>query len=146
MKVSYRKINEFLDLQLTAIEAAIVLTATGLEIEGVETVDDIQGGLRGLVVGAIVNCEQHPNADRLRCCKVDIGDGEPLDIVCGAPNAAKGLKVVVATIGTELFPEDGDSFKIKKGKIRGEVSNGMLCGAEEVGIGVPNGGIIDLDE
>ena len=146
MKVSYRKINEFLDLQFTAIEAATVLTATGLEIEGVETVDDIQGGLRGLVVGAIINCEQHPNADRLRCCKVDVGESEPLEIVCGAPNAAKGLKVVVATIGTELFPEDGDSFKIKKGKIRGEVSNGMLCGAEEVGIGVPNGGIIELDE
>ena len=126
MKVSYRKINEFLDLQLSAMDAATVLTATGLEIEGVETVDDIQGGLRGLVVGAISECEQHPNADRLRCCKVDVGEDEPLDIVCGAPNAAKGLKVVVATIGTELFPEGGDPFKIKKGKIRGEVSNGML--------------------
>ena len=146
MKVSYRKINEFLDLQLSAMDAATVLTATGLEIEGVETVDDIQGGLRGLVVGAISECEQHPNADRLRCCKVDVGEDEPLDIVCGAPNAAKGLKVVVATIGTELFPEGGDPFKIKKGKIRGEVSNGMLCGAEEVGIGEPNGGIIELDE
>jgi phenylalanyl-tRNA synthetase beta chain len=146
MKVSYRKINEFLDLQLTAMDAATVLTATGLEIEGVETVDDIQGGLRGLVVGAIIHCEQHPNADRLRCCKVDVGESEPLDIVCGAPNAATGLKVVVAKVGTELFPEDGDAFKIKKGKIRGEVSNGMLCGAEEVGIGEPNGGIIELNE
>jgi phenylalanyl-tRNA synthetase beta chain len=146
MKISYRKINEFLDVQLSATDAAAVLTATGLEIEGVETVDDIQGGLRGLVVGCIINCEQHPNADRLRCCKVDVGKSEPLDIVCGAPNAAKGLKVVVATIGTELFPKDGDSFIIKKGKIRGEVSNGMLCSAEEVGIGVPNGGIIELEE
>ena len=117
MKVSYRKINEFLDLQLTAMDAATVLTATGLEIEGVETVDDIQGGLRGLVVGAIIHCEQHPNADRLRCCKVDVGEVEPLDIVCGAPNAATGLKVVVATVGTELFPEEGDAFKIKKGKM-----------------------------
>ena len=146
MKVSYRKINEFLDVQLSATDAAAVLTATGLEIEGVETVDDIQGGLRGLLVGCITNCVQHPNADRLSCCKVDVGGNEPLDIVCGAPNAAKGLNVVVATIGTELFPKDGDSFIIKKGKIRGEVSNGMLCSAEEVGIGVPNGGIIELDE
>ena len=117
MKVSYRKINEFLDVQLSATDAAAVLTATGLEIEGVETVDDIQGGLRGLLVGCITNCEQHPNADRLRCCKVDVGEGEPLDIVCGAPNVTKGQKVLVATIGTTLYDKEGGSFKIKKGKI-----------------------------
>ncbi|MBT5148083.1 MAG: phenylalanine--tRNA ligase subunit beta, partial [Flavobacteriales bacterium] len=146
MKVSYRKIKEFLSVELSADDAAIVLTATGLEIEGVEIVDDVPGGLRGLVVGHITECHQHPNADRLRCCKVDIGSGDALDIVCGAPNAAKGLKVVVATVGTELCPMEGEPFKIKKGKIRGEVSLGMLCGAEEVGVGTPNGGIIQLDQ
>ena len=127
MKVSYRKIQEFLSIALSADDAAVVLTATGLEIEGVETVDDVPGGLRGLVVGHITECHQHPNADRLRCCKVDIGSKDALDIVCGAPNAAKGLKVVVATVGAELFPTGGEPFKIKKGKIRGEVSLGMLC-------------------
>ena len=118
MKVSYRKIREFLSVSVSANDAAAVLTATGLEIEGVETVDDMPGGLRGLVVGEITQCVQHPNADRLRCCKVEVGAEASLDIVCGAPNAAEGLKVVVATVGAELFPAEGDSFKIKKGKIR----------------------------
>ncbi|PCJ80717.1 MAG: phenylalanine--tRNA ligase subunit beta [Bacteroidetes bacterium] len=145
MKVSYRKIKEFLQTSVSANHAAAVLTATGLEIEGIDVIDDVPGGLRGLVVGEITQCEQHPNADRLKCCKVEIGAEAPLDIVCGAPNAATGLKVVVATVGAELFPAEGDPFKIKKGKIRGEVSMGMLCGAEEVGVGTPNGGIIELD-
>ena len=91
MKVSYRKIKEFLNVTLSADDAAVVLTATGLEIEAVETVDDVPGGLHGLVVGHITECHQHPNADRLRCCKVDVGSGDELDIVCGAPNAAEGL-------------------------------------------------------
>ena len=146
MKVSYRKIKEFLPVKLSAVDAATVLTATGLEIEGVETVDDVPGGLRGLVVGHIIECTQHPNADKLRCCKVDVGSGNMLDIICGAPNAAKDLKVVVAIVGVELFPTDGEPFKIKKGKIRGEVSEGMICGAEEIGVGTPNGGIMELDK
>ena len=146
MKVSYRKIKEFLNVTLSADDAAVVLTATGLEIEAVETVDDVPGGLHGLVVGHITECHQHPNADRLRCCKVDVGSGDELDIVCGAPNAAEGLKVVVATVGTEIFPIEGEPLKIKKGKIRGEASLGMLCGAEEVGVGTPNGGIIQVDQ
>jgi len=145
MKVSYRKIKEFLGVTISADDAAIVLTATGLEIEGVEIVDDVPGGLRGLVVGHITRCEQHPNADRLKCCKVDVGQDAELDIVCGAPNATQGLNVVVAMVGSKLFPEDGEPFTIKKGKIRGEVSHGMLCGAEEVGVGTPNGGIIELE-
>ena len=127
MKVSYRKIKEFLPTSVSATDAAAVLTATGLEIEGVETVEDIPGGLKGLVVGKIIDCKQHPNADRLRICKVDVGD-ETLDIVCGAPNAAKGLNVIVAKPGTWIHPTIGERLKIKKGKIRGEVSNGMLCG------------------
>lgn len=145
MKVSYRKIKEFLNVSVSADDAAAVLTATGLEIEGVETVDDVPGGLRGLVVGRINECIQHPNADKLRCCKVEIADGEILDIVCGAPNAAEGLHVLVATVGTMLYPGSGEPFKIKKGKIRGEVSMGMLCGADEVGLGKGTGGIMELD-
>jgi phenylalanyl-tRNA synthetase beta chain len=144
MKVSFRKIKEFISTTLSANDVAVVLTATGLEIEGVETVDDVAGGMRGLVVGHITECEQHPNADRLRCCKIDIGT-EVLDIVCGAPNADTGLKVIVATVGTTLYPLKGEPFKIKKGKIRGEVSLGMLCGEDEVGIGESSGGIMELD-
>lgn len=145
MKVSYRKIKEFLNVSVSPEDAAAVLTATGLEIEGVESVDDVPGGLRGLVVGRINECVQHPNADKLRCCKVEIADGEILDIVCGAPNAAEGLHVLVATVGTMLYPGSGEPFKIKKGKIRGEVSMGMLCGADEVGLGEGTGGIMELD-
>ena len=144
MKVSYRKIKEFLPTSISATDAAAVLTATGLEIEGVETVEDIPGGLKGLVVGKITACNQHPNADRLRVCRVDVGF-EELDIVCGAPNAATGLNVIVAKPGTWIHPTTGDPFKIKRGKIRGEVSNGMLCGPDEVGLGEDTGGIMELD-
>ena len=144
MKVSFRKIKEFVSTSLSANDVAVVLTATGLEIEGVETIDDVPGGMRGLVVGHITECKQHPNADRLRCCKVDVGV-EALDIVCGAPNAANGLKVLVATVGTMLYPVKGEPFKIKKGKIRGEVSVGMLCGEDEVGLGEGSDGIMELD-
>lgn len=144
MKVSYRKIKEFLPTSVSATDAAAVLTATGLEIEGIETVEDIPGGLKGLVVGKIIDCKQHPNADRLRICKVDVGD-ETLDIVCGAPNAAKGLNVIVAKPGTWIYPTIGERLKIKKGKIRGEVSNGMLCGPDEVGLGLDTGEIVELD-
>ncbi|MBM72029.1 MAG: phenylalanine--tRNA ligase subunit beta [Crocinitomicaceae bacterium] len=144
MKVSYRKIKEFLPTSISATDAAAVLTATGLEIEGVETVEDIPGGLKGLVVGKITDCNQHPNADRLKVCRVDIGS-EELDIVCGAPNAATGLNVIVAKHGTWIHPTSGEPFKIKRGKIRGEVSNGMLCGPDEVGLGEDTGGIMELD-
>ena len=144
MKVSYRKIKEFLPTSISATDAAAVLTATGLEIEGVETVEDIPGGLKGLVVGKITDCNQHPNADRLRVCRVDVGS-EELDIVCGAPNAATGLNVIVAKPGTWIHPTIGEPFKIKRGKIRGEVSNGMLCGPDEVGLGEDTGGIMELD-
>ena len=144
MKVSFRKIKEFVSTSLSANDVAVVLTATGLEIEGVETIDDVPGGMRGLVVGHITECKQHPNADRLRCCKVDVGV-EALDIVCGASNAANGLKVLVAKVGTMLYPVKGEPFKIKKGKIRGEVSVGMLCGEDEVGLGEGSDGIMELD-
>ena len=110
------------------------LTDTGLEVEGIEEIESIKGGLKGIVIGEVVTCQQHPNADRLKVTTVNIGESV-LDIVCGAPNVVAGQKVLVATIGTVLY--DGEeSFKIKKGKIRGEVSLGMICAEDELGLGI----------
>ena len=133
-------------LHLAAEEAAAVLTATGLEVEGVESVERIPGGLNGLVVGRILACSQHPNADRLQLCSVDVGAEEPLSIVCGAKNARSGLAVIVANVGAKLYPLEGEPFTIKKGKIRGEASMGMICAEDEIGIGRSHEGIIELDE
>ena len=146
MKISFKWLQDLLPLTTSVEDAAAVLTATGLEVEGVESVEGIPGGLKGLVVGEITACGPHPNADRLQVCEVNVGAGEPLSIVCGAKNARKGLRVVVATVGTELHPINGDSFKIKKGKIRGEVSMGMICAEDEIGVGQSHAGIIELDE
>ena len=121
------------------------LTATGLEIEGVEEIPAVPGGLKGMVVGEVLTCEQHPNADRLRTTTVDVGGDAPLHIVCGAPNVAAGQKVVVATVGAVCHPSEGDPFKIKKGKIRGEVSEGMICAEDELGLGKGHDGILVLD-
>ena len=121
------------------------LTATGLEVEGVEEIPAVPGGLKGMVVGEVLTCEQHPNADRLRTTTVDVGGDAPLHIVCGAPNVAAGQKVVVATVGAVCHPSEGDPFKIKKGKIRGEVSEGMICAEDELGLGKGHDGILVLD-
>ena len=145
MKISFQWLKDLLPVTTSAEDAAAVLTATGLEVEGVETVESIPGGLSGLVVGEITACAQHPNADRLQVCEVNIGEAEPLPIVCGAANARQGLRVIVATVGTTLHPTEGDSFKIKKGKIRGEVSMGMICAEDEIGVGKSHDGIIELD-
>ena len=145
MKVSYSWIKDYLNVDLSAEECAKVLTDTGLEVEGIQDVESVKGGLKGLVVGDVLTCEKHPNADRLQKTTVDVG-AETLQIVCGAPNVAAGQKVVVATVGTTLYDDKGDSFKIKKGKIRGEASVGMICGADEIGMGVADGGIMVLDE
>lgn len=144
MKVSYSWIKEYLNIDLAPVKCAEVLTDTGLEVEGIHEVESIKGGLKGLVIGEVLTCEQHPNADRLRKTTVNIGE-EVLEIVCGAPNVAAGQKVVVATIGTILYDDKGDSFKIKKGKIRGEVSMGMICGSDEIGMGGAHDGIMVLD-
>ena len=112
-----------------------ILTASGLEVEGLEEMPAVPGGLRGMVVGEVLTCGQHPNADRLRVTTVDVGGDAPLNIVCGAPNVAAGQKVIVATIGSTCHPVEGDPFKIKRGKIRGEVSEGMICAEDELGIG-----------
>ena len=144
MKVSYSWIKDYLNVKLNAIDCAKVLTDTGLEVEGIQEIESIKGGLKGLVVGEVISCDQHPNADRLKVTKVDVG-AETLQIVCGAPNVAKGQKVVVATVGTVLFDAKGESFKIKKGKIRGELSLGMLCSSDEIGLGGGHDGIMELD-
>ena len=146
MKISYRWLRELVPTAKSAEEAGQVLTATGLEVEGIARVEDVPGGLAGLVVGHVVSREQHPNADRLSLCRVDVGEGgEPLSIVCGASNVREGLHVVVATVGTTLHPVEGEPFKIKKGKIRGEVSEGMICAEDEIGVGISHDGIIELE-
>jgi phenylalanyl-tRNA synthetase beta chain len=127
MKISYNWLNEYLNLTTTPEQTSEILTDIGLEVEKVETVEQIKGGLSGLVIGEVMQSVKHPGADTLKITKVNIGT-ETLSIVCGAPNVAVGLKVVVATIGTVLYSENGESFKIKKSKIRGEESFGMICG------------------
>lgn len=145
MKISFQWLNDLLPVTTSVENAAAVLTATGLEVEGIETVESVPGGLAGLVVGEITACAQHPNADRLQLCEVNVGGDEPLNIVCGASNARQGLHVVVATVGTTLHPIDGEPFAIKKGKIRGEISMGMICAEDEIGVGRSHDGIIELD-
>jgi phenylalanyl-tRNA synthetase beta chain len=144
MNISYNWLREYLPIDLTAHEAAELLTGSGLEVEKVVPFCSVQGGLQGLVVGEVVSREKHPDADRLSVTKVNIGTGEPLDIVCGAPNVAAGQKVVVATVGTMLYPSEGEPFEIKKSKIRGQVSEGMICAEDEIGLGESHDGIMVL--
>ena len=144
MKVSYSWIKDYLNVELNALDCAKVLTDTGLEVEGIQEVESVKGGLKGLLVGEVLTCEQHPNADRLRITSVDIGI-EIVQIVCGAPNVARGQKVIVASVGTLLYDDKGVSFKIKKGKIRGENSLGMICSSDEIGLGGGHDGILELD-
>jgi len=146
MKISYSWLKEFLNIDLKAEKVGEVLTDLGLEVEGIETYETVKGGLEGIVVGKVLTCEQHANADRLKVTTVDIGQDQPLQIVCGAPNVAVGQKVPVATVGTVLYTKEGESFTIKKGKIRGEVSNGMICAEDELGLGESHDGILVLDE
>ncbi|PID90333.1 MAG: phenylalanine--tRNA ligase subunit beta, partial [Bacteroidetes bacterium] len=145
MKVSYNRINHFLPQPMELDRMVEVLTQIGLEVDGVEEYCSVQGGLEGLVVGEVLTCSQHPNADRLSVCTVDVGGEAPLPIVCGAPNVAAGQKVVVATVGTTLYDGDGKTFKIKKSKLRGEPSEGMICAEDEIGLGTSHDGIMVLD-
>ena len=144
MKISRNWLNEFIELNLSNADLEQVLTNCGLEVEHYETYESVQGGLKGLVTGEVLTCVQHPNADRLRVTTVDAGTGTPLHIVCGAPNVAAGQKVVVALVGTTLYPSTGEPFKIAKSKIRGEVSEGMLCAEDEIGLGQSHAGIMVL--
>ncbi len=146
MKISYNWLKEFLNIDLEAEKIGEILTDLGLEVEGIETFESVKGSLNGVVVGEVLSCEQHTNADRLKVTTVDLGNGEPVQIVCGAPNVDKGQKVPVATIGTILYDEKGEGFTIKKGKIRGEESFGMICAEDELGLGSSHDGIMVLDE
>lgn len=146
MKISYNWIKSFIKTDWASEDIGALLTDLGLEVEGIEPFESVKGGLKGVIVGHVLECEQHPNADRLKVTKVDVGDGNVLQIVCGAPNVAKGQKVPVATIGTVLYDERGESWEIKKGKIRGEESHGMICAEDELGLGKSHEGIMVLDE
>lgn len=146
MKISYNWLRQFIQTDKTPQEISLMLTNIGLEVESLEKVQPVLGGLEGLVIGHVVECAQHPNADRLRVTKVDVGTGELLQIVCGAPNVAAGQKVVVATVGTTVYPNEGEPFKINKSKIRGEESAGMICAEDEIGLGASHAGIMVLPE
>lgn len=145
MRISWNWLKTLVDTDLTPEAAAAVLTSTGLEVESVEKVEPVKGMLEGVVVGHVLSCTKHPSADRLTLCAVDLGNGEPARIVCGAPNVAEGQKVLVATVGTTLHMKDGGSLTIKKAKIRGEESNGMICAEDELGLGESHAGILVLD-
>ena len=143
MNISYNWLKEYVDFTLTPDEVAAALTSIGLETGSVEEVQTIKGGLEGIVIGEVLTCEPHPNSDHMHVTTVNLGEGEPVQIVCGAANVAAGQKVVVATLGTKLY--DGDEcFTIKKSKLRGVESNGMICAEDEIGIGTSHEGIIVL--
>ena len=145
MNISYKWLKEYVDFDLTAQQVADALTSTGLEVDALEEVQSIKGGLKGLYVGKVLTCEAHPNSDHLHVTTVDLGKGEPSQIVCGAPNVAAGQKVIVADLGCVLY--DGDQeFVIKKSKLRGVESNGMICAEDEIGVGTSHDGIIVLPE
>lgn len=145
MKISYKWLQQFIQTSKTPEELSLILTNIGLEVESLEKVQTIPGGLEGLVIGYVKECAQHPNADRLKVTRVDVGLGEDLQIVCGANNVAAGQKVVVATVNTTVHPTTGEPFKINKSKIRGEVSEGMICAEDEIGLGHDHDGIMELN-
>ncbi len=144
MKISYNWLRQYINIDKSPEELSEILTDTGLEVEGLEKFEPIKGGLQGLVIGKVLTCTKHPNADKLSITTVDIGGGAISPIVCGAPNVAEGQTVIVATVGATLYPIGGDSFKIKKAKIRGEVSEGMICAEDEIGVGSTHDGIMVL--
>ncbi|HEX5003227.1 MAG TPA: phenylalanine--tRNA ligase subunit beta [Bacteroidia bacterium] len=146
MNISYNWLCQYINPGLKAHETAELLTSCGLEVEGIEKFETVKGGLKGLVVGEVIETISHPNADRLTVCKVNTGSSELAQIVCGAPNVAAGLKVIVALPGTTIFPLSGDPFEIKKSKIRGEASEGMICAEDEIGLGESHAGILILDK
>lgn len=145
MTISYNWLKQFINLTWDAEKTGELLTDLGLEVEGIEDFSSVKGGLEGVVVGHVLECAHHTNADRLKVTKVDVGTGEPIQIVCGAPNVAVGQKVPVATVGTTLYDAEENPWQINKGKIRGEVSEGMICAEDELGLGKSHDGIMILD-
>jgi phenylalanyl-tRNA synthetase beta chain len=144
MTISYNWLSEYLPEKIEAEKLSKILTSIGLEVESMEAFEEVKGGLKGLVIGEVLACEKHPDADKLSLTKVTIGHGEPLQIVCGAPNVAAGQKVVVATIGTTIYPSGGEALTMKKAKIRGVESHGMICAEDEIGLGQSHAGIMVL--
>lgn len=144
MTISYKWLSGYLPVTIEPERLSKILTSVGLEVEKMETFEEVKGGLKGLVIGEVLQVEQHPNADKLKLTKVNIGNGEPLQIVCGAPNVATGQKVVVATVGTTIYPSSGDSLTMKLAKIRGVESYGMICAEDEIGLGTSHAGIMVL--
>ena len=145
MKISLNWLKDYIELKDSPEAIGKTLTDTGLEVEGIEEFETVKGGLQGIVIGEVLTCEKHPDADKLKVTTVDIGNGVVSPIVCGAPNVAAGQKVVVATVNATLYPTGGEPFKIKKAKIRGEVSEGMICAEDEIGLGQSHAGIMILD-
>ncbi|MDA9593530.1 phenylalanine--tRNA ligase subunit beta [Flavobacteriaceae bacterium] len=145
MNISFNWLNEFLKINLKIDEVCEILTDIGLEVEGVVDYQDVKGDFEGLIVGEVIHCEKHPNADRLKLTKVNIGQ-ETLQIVCGAPNVNINQKVIVAPVGTTIYPTSGEKFKINKSKIRGEISFGMICAEDEIGLGNSHNGIMILEK
>jgi len=143
MNISYNWLKYYINTDIEAVELGKALTSIGLEVGSVDEVQTVKGGLEGLVIGEVLTCANHENSDHLHVTTVNVGSGEPLQIVCGAPNVAAGQKVVVATVGTVLYSGD-DSFTIKRSKIRGVESMGMICAEDEIGIGTSHDGIIVL--
>ena len=145
MNISYKWLREYVDFDMSAEDVAAALTSVGLEVGSVEEIQSIKGGLDGIVIGQVLTCVPHPNSDHMHVCTVDLGQGEPEQIVCGAPNVAAGQKVVVATLGTKLYDNDKE-FVIKKSKLRGIESNGMICAEDEIGVGSSHDGIMVLPQ
>ena len=146
MKISNSWLKDYIKTDLKSEKIGEYLTDIGLEVEGIEKFESVKGSLEGIVVGKVITCEQHPNADKLKKTTVDVGNGKILDIVCGAPNVEAGQTVPVAVVGTKIYAKDGSSFEIKEAKIRGEVSQGMICAEDELGLSDDHGGIMILDE
>ena len=145
MTISYKWLLEYLPVELEPEKLSRILNAIGLEVEGLEKFEEIKGGLKGLLIGEVLEVKKHPNADKLSLTKVNTGNGSPLSIVCGAPNVAVGQKVVVAPVGATIYPNTGDPITMKLAKIRGEESQGMICAEDEIGMGVSHQGIMVLN-
>ena len=143
--ISYNWLKQFIKLDWEPVKVGELLTNLGLELEGISEFESVKGSLKGVIVGEVLSVDKHPNADKLTLCSVDLGDSNPVQIVCGAPNVEAGQKVPVATIGTSLYTPEGEAWKIKKGKIRGEESHGMICAEDELGLGDSHDGIMVLD-
>src|SRR6185503_4798775 len=142
MTISYNWLSEYLPVKIEPDRLSKILTSVGLEVESLEKYEAIKGGLKGLVIGEVLETAQHPNADKLKLTRVNIGGAEPLSIVCGAPNVAAGQKVVVAPVGTTIYPSKGDPLTMKVAKIRGVESHGMICAEDEIGLGESHAGIM----